>query len=225
MSRLRISKRFGKRSTTSLSLDPKITYWLIFEGSKTEIDYFEGIENNRKELNIYDLVELKILERRPGDGKSHPKHLVDGAIEALEKETIELDDGDEIWLIFDRDCNNVKKYQYEKIIEICKEKSFQIAITNPTFEFWLLLHFKNIRENYDEKKLLENEKSGKRRFLERVLSDKAKGYNKKKLNFEKFKKSIPLAISQSKDFETNPQELENKLGTSIVDLIEKLFSI
>lgn len=62
---MRIAKKFGERTTeVNEPIEPKIKYFLAFEGEKTEHQYFLGIKNHRKELNIEVLHEIIPLERR-----------------------------------------------------------------------------------------------------------------------------------------------------------------
>ena len=87
---------------------------------------------------------------------------------------------DEIWLIFDRDPNNFNKEQFDNVYRNCEEYGFHIGFTNPNFEFWLLLHLPDINQ-YDKDILLTNTKvSSKRRYIDRELSSRMSGYNKKK---------------------------------------------
>jgi len=64
---------------------------------------------------------------------------------------------DELWMIIDRDeWTNI-----DEISTLCKnEGNFYLALSNPCFEFWVLLHVKDISE-YDEealKAIFENKK-------------------------------------------------------------------
>lgn len=45
------------------------------------------------------------------------------------------------YLIVDRDDESFSQEQVEEVIELCQNEGFQLIITNPCFEFWLLLHF------------------------------------------------------------------------------------
>lgn len=60
---LRIKKSFGRRSDDDVILSPKKKYIFAFEGDKTEKQYFEAMNDNKEELGINDLIEIKVLER------------------------------------------------------------------------------------------------------------------------------------------------------------------
>ena len=48
------------------------------------------------------------------------------------------------------------------------------------------------------------------------------GYNKKKLQFERFESGIKDAINRAKELAIDNVELKDKLGTSVCLLVEKL---
>ncbi|MEY8329514.1 RloB family protein [Lachnospiraceae bacterium 48-33] len=80
---------------------------------------------------------------------------------------------DRICLIIDRDresfVSSPQNNQYQYVIDKCKEMGFGLYVTNPCFEFWLLLHFDGVFE-LDREKLLKNPKvTVKRRYVEQEL--------------------------------------------------------
>lgn len=66
---------------------------------------------------------------------------------------------DKICLIVDRDKDSFladpENNKYGYVLETCREKGFGFYVSNPCFEFWLLLHFDEVFE-LDEDKLLNN---------------------------------------------------------------------
>ena len=94
-------------------------------------------------------------------------------------------------------------------------------VSNPSFEFWLLPHFKEI-ENEDNQKMLKNPKiNSSRRYLEKRLHDICR-YSKTKFSFEPFEKNIYDAILREKNYEENIKKLKNNLGTNIGKLVEQI---
>ncbi len=53
---MRIPKVFGERSETKRIIAKK--YFLVYEGTQTEVQYFNGILDNRERLNINSLLEI-----------------------------------------------------------------------------------------------------------------------------------------------------------------------
>ena len=228
---LRTPKAYGQRVKSKSNLvEIRKKYFLVVEGSKTEIQYFNGIFNYRRELNINTLIDIIVLERESRNATdSHPIHILNGIINKL-KETGEdkLDyrsEIDEIWLIFDRDPSSLNKVQFEYIDKMCKQYGFHIGLSNPNFEFWLLLHLSGI-EKYDKSLLLENKKVGaKRRFIEKELSNRLEGgYNKNNIGFERFKENVYLAIEQEKFFCEDIYDMIYFLGSYIGLLLSSMMN-
>jgi|LGOV01.1.fsa_nt_gb hypothetical protein len=241
--KFRQPKPFNKRSEISESEKVKKSFYIICEGEKTEKEYFEGIFNNRIDLDINQLIDIKVIEQI-GIHIPHPLHLARAckkSFDKLEKQNkcdndndiddIELDLSnydskiDEIWLIFDRDPKTFFKEQYEEVDEICDKYKLNIGLTNPNFEFWLLLHLENI-DNYDRKELLENKKVGGKnsdRFIKKELEKRLTGgYDKNNIKFKRFMPNISLAIKQVTKFETTKDNAFEKLGSTIGNLLEKM---
>ena len=79
-----------------------------------------------------------------------------------------------MWVVWDREKVQKRKDDILKILPACKEKNYNIAITNPLFEFWLLLHIVDILE-YDNDILYKNDwmsPSKNKRFIEKELLSK-----------------------------------------------------
>ena len=71
---MRIPKTFGKRSTADeKKLEPKVKYFLAFEGEETEPQYFSGVLRYKNVLGIHALVEIVPLKRHYEERTwSHP---------------------------------------------------------------------------------------------------------------------------------------------------------
>lgn len=53
---------------------------------------------------------------------------------------------DKICFIVDRDRESFTDSQYEYVLEQCQKRGFGFYVTNPCFEFWLLLHFNDVEK-------------------------------------------------------------------------------
>ncbi len=130
---------------------------------------------------------------------------------------------DKICLIIDRDresfVSSSKNNQYKYVADKCEEMGFGLYVTNPCFEFWLLLHFDKVFE-LDRDKLLENPKvTAKRRYVEQELRRICPGYKKTSYRAEELVKDINHAIDNEKKFCEDIVNLENSLGSNIGKLI------
>ncbi len=128
---------------------------------------------------------------------------------------------DEICIIVDRDKHSFTSSQYKNSLDKCKQNKFNFCVSNPCFEFWLLLHFDKIH-SLDRQKLLNNQKVNKtKKYIEKELSNIFK-YNKASYDTEKLIENIDKAIENEKLFCENIKDLENQLGSSIGKLISKM---
>ncbi|WP_069472057.1 RloB family protein [Candidatus Marithrix sp. Canyon 246] len=101
-----------------------------------------------------------------------------------------------------------------------------LALSNPCFELWLLLHIKSLEEYPDNAldEFLENKKvSSSRTRLEAELINLLNSYNKSNLDTAQFLPFVKQAIERAKKLDTNPkQRWSNGLGTRVYQLVEKI---
>ena len=133
---------------------------------------------------------------------------------------------DKICLIVDRDRESFvsvpENDQYAYVVERCKEKDFGLYVTNPCFEFWLLLHFDKVFE-VDKNKLLENPKvTANRRYTEQELRRIWPGYKKSSYRAEELVREIDKAIENEKQFCEDIVSLKNSVGSNLGKLIENM---
>lgn len=305
---MRIAKPFGQRTETKREIVRK--FYLIYEGVKTEVAYFEGIILHKNELNINSLIEIipilrsydethfsnpkKILEIlipylecNPLDNltvKQFVDYIIDWLFEGeyisgtgiynrdalkerlvglfesgdskiidtkksaktvsdflaidlgIENSVDEIDaylrqqnvtydpEYDQVCLIADRDKQSFKIEQYDEVLATCKEKGFSFYISNPCFEFWLLLHYDEVL-SMNKEMLLKNPKEkpkAKKRFLEKQLGLLMGSYNKEKLDFSKLLDKVQCAIKNEKMFCENIERLKEELGSNIGKLLESM---
>lgn len=117
------------------SIDPRPRILIVCEGIVTEPEYFEAFRQEEQNR----LVEVVI-----DDEGGVPKTLVERA--ALRKKSAdkeaerEHDDNlrfDEVWCVFDVDQHpNLPDARQQ-----ARDNGIELAVSNPCFELWLLLHF------------------------------------------------------------------------------------
>jgi len=169
-SRLRVKNIFGERPVESESIPSKSLYVISIAGEgKTEEQYFDGIYD----LGNSELIKIERLEKLDeSDTKSHPNHVIELLNERKEQWEAHGIEPNELWMVVDRDRQNVSREQLTSIIDKCKTEGYNLALSNPTFEFWLLLHITSL-DTYDHDLLLANPKTtvkSKKRIIEKELS-------------------------------------------------------
>jgi len=220
--RLRVKKTFGERSAPSEHRNPNPVYVISIAGEgKTEEQYFDGIKNIVSSGSIH----IERLEKTDTkDTKSHPLYVFELLIERAERWEEYGITANELWMIVDRDKQNVSVKQLQNILGECKKQGFNLALSAPAFELWLLLHLTDL-DDYNRETIFENPKTkskSKKRYLDSEISKLAGGYNKTKLNFSKFEPGIPKAIARGKKLPLDNMLLIDQPGTTVCLLVEKL---
>ncbi|MBQ5559740.1 MAG: RloB domain-containing protein [Lachnospiraceae bacterium] len=135
---------------------------------------------------------------------------------------------DEFCILIDRDTGSHSSEDMNFILQYCKEKNYRCFITNPCFEFWLLLHFSDVYEEYlDQFDLIrENKKvSNAHTFVSNELSAKAH-HGKKGIAFkEKYLPHIEEAIIRASKFASDNEALITDIGCNIWILIKEMQSL
>lgn len=106
-------------------------FLLAVEGTQTEPQYFSHLQ--RMSVSI----QVKCLPKKKGNSPRQALAQIKGYIQSSKLMT-----GDEAWLVVDRD-----QWEPEHLDELHKwtkgKSNCHLALSNPSFEYWLLLHFEN----------------------------------------------------------------------------------
>ena len=110
------------------------------------------------------------------------------------KDEYQFGDDDQFWVVIDTDhwiqSNHIHNLRY--VLQECFKKKIQIAISNPCFELWLLLHFRECPAG-----LLA---CGQ---CESTLKEVASGYNKKNIG------RLPITVASVHDAITRARAIDN----------------
>ncbi len=196
---------------------------LSYEGKVSEKKYFEDLRNSEI-FNDSGLIEIISL-KRPSDKGSDPISVKKLLQEA--KREFRFKKTDEFWLIIDRDdWESIHNHNFDSLVADCKaENNFYLAMSNPCFEIWLILHLKDVKEFSDEEiaKILENKKiSSSKNHIDKVLGDiQGRGYNKRP-NPKVFLPKTQIAIEQAKNLDADKEDYPTNIGTHVYKLVEKI---
>lgn len=219
-------REFNRPIYEEQSDEPERVIIISCEGRNTEPEYFNCIKTKLSE-HISALLEIRVIEKN--DNNSRPQHVVRNLQQFIADKYDYKSDYDEMWVVCDREKVDSRKRDLESVIPDCNKHNFSVALTNPLFEFWLLLHVVDIRE-YDQQKLFKNEKlSSSRRYIDKTLSEVlSNGFNKKAGKFNRdivTIDNIKRALVQEKLFANDPDEIMDKLGSNIGDLIRAILPL
>jgi hypothetical protein len=228
LSPLRESRSLTERYREEIQVETLKRYYLIFEGTHTEVKYFEGVENYRKYLGINNMIETVILHKEGEiESHSHPRRLLDliNGKKVELKERGNYEEGiDEFVIIFDRDSFR-KDDEYKEFVSLAELDNI-LAVTSPCFELWLILHSANSVEEVivdNEKQILKNERVSTHHTYTSQICSKLFGINpKSNLDFEIFKENLDIAILQEKKLTREYLEYSTRIGSNIGELMELL---
>jgi len=186
------------------------------EGEKTEKVYFDYLSSKIKNSKV----NVRILTNI--DHRSSPEQVMD-VIDNFLRE-FKLEDNDQCWLVIDRD--RWESETLSQVARLCSQKNIFLAISNPCFEFWLLLHVKKLNEYSDSEKALifENKKvSTNRTWIDKELVNILGSYNKNSPNCNYFYPGIEQAIQQAEALDTDPDHRwPNGLGSRVYKLVQTI---
>lgn len=184
-------------------------------------------EENLTEEQLLEKIKEILGDMTDSFITDHNRNVIE-QIRVLNELNSYVEDFDRICLILDRDYRSFKDYQYDEVLEICKHQNFLLGISNPNFEFYLLLHI-NDAKHYNETDLLENiRKTRKKKFVEYELNealktiDESYSYKKNKYNAKIFIDRFDEFLSNIGHYEINNINLKNNLGSSVHKIIENL---
>jgi hypothetical protein len=129
--------------------ESKYRILVVCEGEKTEPLYFRGLRHH---------VRNPRLHVEPVGPAGVPRSVVEAAIrlrnEARETARRERDDNhlwDEVWAVFDVDDHP----HLSEARDLARANSVALAISNPCFELWALLHFTEQRSSIERHRVRE----------------------------------------------------------------------
>ncbi|MBN1765217.1 MAG: RloB domain-containing protein [Sedimentisphaerales bacterium] len=195
-----IGRKIRKRPPNDIVL-------IVFESKRTEYIYFNSLINDKWKIASITL-DCEA-------GKS-PKRVVEKAI-SLKNERIDKAEispkivFDEVWCVIDHEGVNTVK-ELPIAIEIADKNDIKIALSNPCFELWYLLHFKKKAKNPTCCKEIIYE-------LEKHISEYKKNKNYIDILFPKLDTAIKNA---SVLCSPEPDIKATRQYTTVYKLVEKL---
>lgn len=170
------------------------------EGSKTEPQYF-AIFNQPQSIVLVKCLKRPLTE-------SSPIHVLKKMQGYLRKESLRKTD--EAWIVVDKD--DWTEDQLKELLQWAKKsENHGFALSNPNFEYWLLLHFEDGKEIANSQECLTR--------LKRHLPNYKKDIDGRKITLE----LIAKAISRAKQRHINrSSDLPQIWSTTVYKLVEKI---
>ena len=216
----------SRSSDAQPQIEPFRKYFFICEGANTETWYFKRLIDNRKNLNIHSLIELCLLEKTGEDRNiSYPKRLIEFADQQKDNPEIWFDrNRDKMVVVFDADIFESKVSDLEALISEAEKENI-VAITNPAFELFLLLHYEDAYEQDilpNEEEIIRNEKNGNQTFIYSLLLKRTGLNSKKNKAIGDLADRVQIAIEQEKKVNQNIHECKGRITSNIGKVIEEI---
>lgn len=207
-------------------IEPYRKYFFICEGANTETWYFKKLIDIRKSLNIHPLIDIRLLEKTEEDKDiSFPRKLIAFAESQKDNKEIAFDkERDKMIVVFDADIFETKVQDFDDVISE-GEKNNILAVSNPAFELFLLLHFENSYEQEilpNQEKIIKNEKEGNQTFIYKLLLSKTGINSKKNSRIGELAEKVDIAIMQEKKMNENIHDCKGKITCNIGKIIESI---
>lgn len=205
-------------------IEPYRKYFFICEGKNTETWYFQKLIDLRQELGIHSMIDIRLLEKTGDDADiSYPKKLIEFADDQKKLPDVAFDsERDRMIVVFDADIFEAKVTNYDEVVEL-GEKHNILAVTNPGFELFLLLHFEGAYETDivpHSEEIIRNEKVGNQRFIYSLLLKRTGINSKKNSEIGKLAADVRIAIEQEGKLNQDIYDCHGKITSNVGKIIE-----
>ncbi|RPK61044.1 hypothetical protein EES43_16150 [Streptomyces sp. ADI96-02] len=129
----------GKPLKRTKGVRPEQRRFLIYcEGERTEVQYFKGLRADLRTLPVSICL---------GGEHGEPRSLVRAAVEHKQRAPHSPQDRrtayDEVWCVIDVEAPTPHD-GLDEALELARQHEVRVALTNPCFELWVMLHFRNV---------------------------------------------------------------------------------
>ena len=193
------------------------------EGKDTERIYFKALAKEYTNPRVH----VHILERSEAEqNNSSPDHVLKQLNDY--KSQYELEADDELWLVVDKD--RWTEAMLSRVATECsQEVAMHMALSNPCFELWLLLHIEDsaLLTPEEQKQWIENRRKSKNSdpYLKVRLRQKMGSYHESSYDALALIAHVEDAIERARALDKNPNDRwPQTLGTRVYLLAESVMN-
>ena len=191
------------------------------EGKDTERIYFKALAKEYANPRVH----VHVLERSEDEkNNSSPEHVLKQLNDYKTQYALEADD--ELWLVVDKD--SWTDGMLSRVAAVCaKDAAMNMALSNPCFELWLLLHLEDATSLTPEeyKMWLENRRKSKNAdpYLKVRLRQKLGSYHESSYDAPALVVNVETAIERARRLDKGPDDRwPQTLGTRVYLLAESV---
>ena len=193
------------------------------EGKDTERIYFKALAKEYTNPRVH----VHVLERSENEqNNSSPEHVLKQLNDY--KSQYELEADDELWLVVDKD-RWTEAVLSRVATECSQEVAMHMALSNPCFELWLLLHMEDAVSlpPEEQKQWMENRRKSKNAdpYLKVRLRQKMGSYHESSYDALALIAHVEDAIERARALDKNPNDRwPQTLGTRVYLLAESVMN-
>lgn len=193
------------------------------EGKDTERIYFKALAKEYTNPRVH----VHVLERSENEqNNSSPEHVLKQLNDY--KSQYELEADDELWLVVDKD--RWTEAMLSRVATECsQEVAMHMALSNPCFELWFLLHMEDAVSlpPEEQKQWMENRRKSKNAdpYLKVRLRQKMGSYHESSYDALALIAHVEDAIERARALDKNPNDRwPQTLGTRVYLLAESVMN-
>ena len=193
------------------------------EGKETERIYFSALAKEYANPRVH----VHILERsKEEQNNSSPEHVLRLLNDYKRQYALEADD--ELWLVVDKD--RWKEAMLSRVAAACVQDNFMhMALSNPCFELWLLLHLVDIASlTSEEQELWAKNCRGRKNadpYLKLQLRKEMGAYHESTYDAKILIEHVPVAIERARILDKRTMDRwPQTLGTRVYKLAESIIN-
>lgn len=193
------------------------------EGKDTERIYFQALASEYANPRVH----VHILERGEDEqNNSSPEHVLKQLNDY--KRGYSLEEDDELWLVIDKD--RWTEAMLSHVAAECAQNDFMhMALSNPCFELWLLLHLVDATSltSEEQEQWMKNDRSSRRTdpYLKVRLRQAMGSYNESNYDAQILIPHVEIAIERARVLDDNPADRwPQTLGTRVCQLAESVIN-
>lgn len=193
------------------------------EGKDTERIYFKALAKEYTNLRVH----VHILERSENEqNNSSPEHVLKQLNDYKSKYDLKADD--ELWLVVDKDRWTEAMLSHVAT-ECSQEVAMHMALSNPCFELWLLLHMEDAASlsPEEQEQWMKNRRKSKNAdpYLKVRLRQKMGSYHESSYDALTLIAHIEDAIERARALDKNPTDRwPQTLGTRVYLLAKSVIN-
>lgn len=193
------------------------------EGKDTERIYFKALAKEYTNLRVH----VHILERSENEqNNSSPEHVLQQLNDYKSKYDLKADD--ELWLVVDKDRWTEAMLSHVAT-ECSQEVAMHMALSNPCFELWLLLHMEDAASlsPEEQEQWMKNRRRSKNAdpYLKVRLRQKMGSYHESSYDALTLIAHIEDAIERARALDKNPTDRwPQTLGTRVYLLAKSVMN-